>query len=194
MSDQLRAAIDRLGAFFNSSPDDFARDFDRYLDRTNMIDMLLFMEMIYDWDAVAQDIEMVSYDLEKWYLLPWDKDTTFGMHWRDGLLLDSAGKLLFNYQSEDPTQKPWFKTYHNLRPEIEARYSQLRDEGVFSAPYLYQLAGGITGLIPRELWELERERWEGQGRPALEETSPWQIVDWFEQRLDLLDRHFDYRP
>ncbi len=193
LSKEQREAIDALGELINGSQKNFEENFDKHLDKTNMIDMLLFLEAIYDYDALAQDVEMVTYDLEKWYMLPWDKDTTFGIDWNErGIREESTTKPLLNYQSEDPSQKPWYKTYHAFKPEVEARYAQLRDENVFSARGLYELTGGITKKIPKEIWEAERDRWAADGRPSLGETSTSQIITWFEKRLEMLDRHFHY--
>lgn len=194
-SDEQLAAIDTLGELINGSQSDFEENFDKHLDKTNMIDMLLFLEAIYDYDAVAQDVEMVTYDLEKWYLLPWDKDTTFGADWNGrGIKQESATELLINYDAERESQKPWFKTYHAFTPEVEARYTQLRNEGIFSANGLYQLTGDITKHIPKEIWEAERIRWEDEDRPSLNETSTSQIISWFEERIEMLDEQFNYYP
>lgn len=173
----------------------FKNQFDQHLDKSNMIDMLLFIEAIYDWDSIAQDIELVTYDLEKWYMLPWDKDTSFGMYWDEsGLVGNSETQLLINYNQESPTQKPWYKTYHAFTGEVEARYAQLRDEGIFSVNGLQSLIKELTAKIPAQAWEAERQRWEEDGRPSLEETSPGQIISWFGKRLAVLDRHFNYQP
>lgn len=191
---EQRESIDSLGKLINGSQSNFEENFDKHLDKTNMIDMLLFLEVIYDWDAVAQDIEMVTYDLEKWYMLPWDKDTTFGIDYDEsGIIKDSETELLINYESEDYTQKPWFKTYHAFTPQVESRYAQLRDEDIFSANNLYKMAGEITKKIPKEIWEAERARWEEDERPSMEETSTSQIILWFEKRIEMLDEHFNYK-
>ena len=64
-TEEHKAAIDALGALINGTQENFEKNFDKHLDKMNMIDTLLFIEIIYDWDAVAQDIEMVTYDLEE---------------------------------------------------------------------------------------------------------------------------------
>lgn len=194
-SDEQREAITTLGQLINGTQSDFENNFEKHFDKMNMIDMLLFLEVIYDYDAVAQDLEMVTYDLEKWYLLPWDKDTTFGMDWNErGIKPKSSKELLMNYEEEDEEQRPWFKTYHAFKPDVEARYAQLRKEDVFSVQGLHRLTGDITKKIPQEIWDAERARWETDERPSLEETSTSQIIYWFEQRLELLDKHFNYMP
>lgn len=192
-TEEQRAAISALGELINGSQSKFEENYDEYLDKTNMIDMLIFLEVIYDWDAVAQDIEMVTYDLKKWYMLPWDKDTTFGLWWDGtGLLENSATRLLINYESEDTVQKPWFKTYHAFKSDVEARYAQLRNDNIFSSQNLYKMASAITKTIPKEMWEAEMARWEDDGRPSIYETSTSQILLWFGKRLEMLDEHFHY--
>lgn len=192
-SDDQLDAINTLSKVINGTQNNFEENFDKHFDQTNMIDYLLFLEMIYDWDALAQDAEIVTYDLNKWYFLPWDKDTTFGMYWDEsGLLEDSEIKLLIDYNTEQATQKPWYKAYQAFTPEVEARYAQLRDENIFSVQNIYQLTGEITKKIPKELWVAEKERWEDEGRPSLDETSTSQVISWFEKRLEMLDEHFNY--
>lgn len=193
-TEKQKAAIDRLGELINGTQEDFNKDFDRYLDKTNMIDFLLFLEAIFDYDAVAQDIEIVTYDLEKWYMFPWDKDSTFGMDWNErGIIDDSAKKLLINYTAEDPSHKLWYKTYQAFKLEVEERYKELRDKGVFSPEKIYELAGSINKMIPGDLWEAERIRWEEDKRPSLDETSTYQIISWFTSKLETLDIHFNYK-
>lgn len=192
-TEKQKEAIDKLGELINGNQENFSKNFDKHLDKTNMIDLLLFLEVVYDYDAVAQDIEIVTYDLEKWYMFPWDKDTTFGMDWNErGIINNSDNKLLISYTSEDSTHKPWYKTYHAFKAEVEERYKELRDKGVFSPEKIYELAGSMNKMIPEEMWEAERIRWEKENRPSLNETSTYQIISWFINRLEILDKHFNY--
>lgn len=192
INERQRKAIDYLGDVINGSLEDFKNNFNEVFDKTNMIDMLLFLELIYDYDAVAQDIEIVTYDLKKWYFLPWDKDTTFGMDWKErGIREGSETKLLFDYDEEIVTQKPWFKTYHAFTNDVEKRYAQVRDEDIISVVNLSRIIADISKKIPAEIWESERLRWPD--RPSVDETSPAQILKWFESRLVVLDEHFNYK-
>lgn len=189
-SEQLQA-IDRLSNFINSDIDTFKNNFDKHFDKTNMIDMLLFMEMIYDWDGQYQDVEIVSYDLEKWFFLPWDKDTTFGIFWDGSGILDgSEEKLLFDYEQANPNQLPWVKTYLSYPEEVKIRYAELRDKGVFSTDNLDQIINSIRGSMTEQMWNEEHNRWPD--RPSVNELTEAQFRDWFKTRLDVLDQHFDY--
>lgn len=175
-------AIGALSEAINGTQNDFEENFTKHFDKYNMIDYLLFLEMI-------------TYDLEKWYILPWDKDTTFGMFWDEsGIIEGSATRLLIDYDTELVTQKLWYKTYHAFAPEVEARYAQLRDENIFSVQNLHRLTGEITKKIPKEIWQAEYEKWSEEGRPSLDETSTSQIISWFGERLEMLDVHFNYNP
>lgn len=195
LTDKQREAIDSLGKFINSDLSTFHSQFDQYFDKTNMIDSLLFLEMIYDYDAVAQDIEIVSYDLKKWYFLPWDKDTTFGMLFKGtGFIKGSENQLVIDYSNERPSETPWFKTYWAFQSEVEARYAQLRNEGIFSAEHIAETANEIHHLIPEEAWEAEKTKWDPLGRPTLDGSGLDQIVEWVQKRLEMMDEHFNYVP
>lgn len=187
--------IDRLGKLFNGTQANFKNRFNDYLDRQNMIDMLLFIEVLYDWDGMAQDLEFVSYDGQKWYILPWDKDTTFGMYWDgSGIQAGSERKLAVNYKKEDVTQKPWYKTYHSFKPQVEARYAQLRREGVFTSANLNSHIAELNAAVPASVWTAERQRWASSGRLSSAGADSKQISSWFGKRLTFLDSHFNYKP
>ena len=192
-TDEQKSAIDELSSVINGSQEDFEAQFDKHFDKGNMIDMLLMIEVLYDWDGRAQDLQVVSYDLDKWFFLPWDKDTTFGMH-STGRLLDPAveTKLLMDYENEDTEEKPWFKTYQAFRPEVEARYAQLRDSGIFSVENLQQKSANLHATVPIDVWSAEANRWNSLGRPSSDVVSTEQILTWFEARLGMLDLHFGY--
>ena len=193
-TNKQKESIDNLSKIINGDLDNFKANFDKYLDKRNMIDMLLFMEAIYDWDAVAQDIEMVTYNLEKWYMLPWDKDTTFGLDYNgSGLISDSTSKTLIDYDKENPEQKPWYKTYMSFTKEVEKRYAELRDGDVFTVENLDKLAEEIISEISNKDWKNERNRWKKDKRPSVDETDKEQILSWFEERLETLDNQFNYR-
>ncbi len=193
MSSEQKLAIAALGDFINSPLEKFKVNFDRYLDRDNMIDMLLFLEAIFDYDAVAQDIEIFTHNLEKWYMLPWDKDTTFGMDWNmRGIIRDSEKQLLIKYDGEDPEQMPWYKTYICFKDQVEERYASLRDLGVFTKENLESLIDDIWDKIPGEVWTAELKKWEVHDRLPVDQVGKAQILDWFEKRLEMLDEHFGY--
>ncbi|HZJ87369.1 MAG TPA: CotH kinase family protein, partial [Erysipelothrix sp.] len=158
---EMKESIDALGSLINGTQDNFNAEFDKRLDKTNIIDMYLFLEMIYDYDAVAQDLEMVTYDLEKWYFLPWDKDTTFGMAWDEsGIDKSYVDKILISVDKERDTQKPWYKTYHAFTDDIENRYTQLRDDDVFTTSNLERLINRYDEAFNPKLRNKEIERWE----------------------------------
>ena len=192
-SNELKDSIDSLGKLINGPLEEFKANFDNHLDKTNIIDMLLFIEAIHDWDSVAQDIEMVTYDLKKWYFLPWDKDITFGLRWDlTGLVENSENKLVLSYDELKTPQMPWYKTYHAFTDEVEARYRELREKGVFTSQNLDTLAQEITSKITEDMRKQEYDRWIEEGRPSVEEATHEQLITWFEQKLKTMDKNFNY--
>ena len=195
LDESQKANLDQLGAFINGDLESFEADFDTHLDRLNTIDMLLYLEFLYDWDATALDIQLVSYDGTKWYFLPWDKDTTFGMNSGGrGIIAGSESQLLLNYDEEDSSQRPWFRTYHAFQDEVEERYAQLRDSGVFSLENMQSQAADAYGRITDEQWQADRATWPT--RPHMEPgvADLVQLLNWVETRIPVLDEHFGYTP
>lgn len=189
-----KAAIDRLGKFINGSDKVFKNDFDKYFDKLNIIDMFLYQEVIYDWDGYAADLEMITYDLEKWYILPWDKDNTFGLYqFFSGIQKGSEEKLVMNYKKSDEKFIPWYKTYKLFTDEVEDRYAELRDKDVFSVSNIENIIDNMYPLITKKMWREEKLKWLGKKRPTMGQTSDKQIMEWFEKRLVFLDKHFNYK-
>src|SRR5699024_4346881 len=202
VTEEQKGAVKRLGAFFKEE-ENFTVRFDEHFDKTNIIDMMLFMEAIYDWDSVNRDNEFVTYDLKKWYILPWDKDGTFGSSLdvpgqgeEFEQANDNAETLLFDYEVEQEEQLLWFWTYKAFEREVKDRYVSLREQNVFSAENLSEIAKRFSTVIPRSAREAEYEKWkdelEGERGWYYELTSTTQLVDWFERRLVMLDEHFGY--
>lgn len=195
LDESQKVNLDRLGAFINGDPESFEANFDTYLDRLNTIDMLLYLEFLYDWDATALDIQLVSYDGTKWYFLPWDKDTTFGMNSGGrGIIQGSESALLLNYDEEDSSQRPWFRTYHAFQDEVEQRYAQLRKSGVFSLENMQYQAADAYARITDEQWQADRVAWPS--RPFMEPgiADLVQVLNWVQTRIPVLDEHFGYIP
>lgn len=138
---------------------------------------------------------MVTYDLETWYFLPWDKDITFGLRWDlTGLVENSENTLVLSYEKMKLHQMIWYKTYHAFTDEVEARYKALRETGVFTGENLDRMAQEITGKITDEMRELEYLRWVDDGRPSVEEATHEQLVAWFTQKINTMDKQFNYSP
>lgn len=193
ITDEQEAAINDLGQFINGGLKEFQNDYDYFFDKTNVIDMMLFMEAIYDWDSTSHNIEMVTYDLKKWYFVPWDKDMTFGMSFEPAISKKASEKL-FSYTEELSSQTPWYKTYQSFGNEVEARYADLRDRGVFSVENLTTIMNGVDKQFSAEDRAAEAAKWGPLGRASINDIPREQMVSWFAERLQMLDRHFGYPP
>ncbi len=189
--DLAKEQIDLVGELINSPLADFKKNFDKYLDRSNIIDMFLFYEMIFDHDAMSYDTIVVTYDLDKWFFLPWDKDSTFGMRFDDGLYENSENRILFDAVKEERNQILWHKTYNAFKSEIENRYKDLRDKGVFTVDNIDKQIDIIYSKIPKFLLKREEIKWSG--RASIGQTDRYQIIDWFGKKLQTLDEYFNYK-
>lgn len=192
INDKQIASIDAFGEFVNSDLDNFEKNYDKYLDKRNIIDMILFYEFIHDWDAVAQDLEIVTYDLEKFYFLPWDKDTTFGLTWDESGIVDKFGEelLILDREFGNETKVLWVNTNLLYSNEIKDRYFELRNKEVFSLTNIENHIDKIDRLFTEELRQKELDRWTK--RPSVDELTRNQILEWVEARIKILDEYFEY--
>lgn len=193
LSKKQKDAIKTFSEFIQSDIETFKLNFNKFFNQQNMVDMILFYEFLYDWDGIYQDIEMVTYDLEKFYFLPWDKDTTFGI-WYDGSgIVDNFDtKILFSKKEyvDNENKMPWVKTYYILEDRIKERYIELRNLEVFSFSTIEKLIYKIDSIFSEELRVKDIERWEG--RPSVQELTKEQLISWTTEKLSTLDKHFGY--
>lgn len=96
------------------------------LDIQSAIDYFIFQDIILGTDGLANNMLMVTYDMQKWYLSAYDMDATFDLSW-EGELLDAPDVF--------PAQPPYLNQYsalqgflyNNYFEDIQSRYFELRN-------------------------------------------------------------------
>lgn len=83
------------------------------LDVKGTIDYLIFQEIILGTDGLAKNMLLATYDMIKWYLIPYDMDSTFD--------LDRNGQILECYNSNMPGN-PYNNQYSSLLQYIRDNY------------------------------------------------------------------------
>lgn len=156
----------------------------------NLIDHYLYTEWLYDYDGLRQDINIVSYDCQRFFLIPWDKDTAFGVPWNDGSIKDPT-LLLIDGHTTEQFRRFFSKIKHADLARTKARYAELRDLGLFSVGWLYDEGVKHLSKYGKDLIEEEYVKWPGTF--AIENNLN-RLLSWVETRQAVLDAHFDYTP
>lgn len=183
---ETQGAIDNWVAFCALTGDDFNNAISEKLDKTNVIDFILFIQFIAATDLVqnnnGKNIQFVSYDGVKWFFMPYDLDTTYGLYW------DGKG-ISTNTRQDLFVGSFWKKLIQYFSADINARYQYLRSSGVFSVDSLYEIANELSLRYTQELRKAESDKWTvpSEGFATLE-----QIYSWSAARLEYLDSKYQY--
>ena len=189
--DETDAALDAWRAFASSSQADFTANAGTHLDATNIIDFYVFMCVICAPDCTQKNTQFLTWDGVKWFFMPYDLDTVFGLRW-DGKEIAYAPTLnLFdNGLVMGVNRTFWNKVRTTWLTEMNARYAELRDAGVFSVDTVYTLARDLMSRYSEEMFAAEYALWPTV--PSLTVTSLDQILTWLDARLAYLDTFFSY--
>ena len=122
----------------------------------------------------------------KWYFMPYDLDTVFGLTW-NGLALISANTDVLTILAELPnnTRNFWRKVGVAKQLQIKERYSFLKSKGIFSSDNVYYLCKEIEKTFKQKYYKDEQDKW--LNIPSKTFTSVEQIISFVNQRLIYLD-------
>lgn len=147
----------------------------------NAIDFFLLVEFIKSSDMYTKNLIITSWDGVKFYFLPYDMDTTFGLQW-DGLSFTGH-----NGSIRDTSF--WSKFYNAYSVEIKARYKELRDSGVFTLENVYKHADKMNKTFGLDSFEEEFAHWSVPSNSTIYTSYP-QIYDWVKNRIIWLDSQY----
>lgn len=186
------AAIQGLSDVINGTQQNFNENWqNHFVSKQSLVDYYLFAEFLCDYDGVAQDLDFVCYDGQRFYIVPWDKDTVFGIPWDDEGELGSPTLLLVPKSSTAAQNRLWVKIRNAFEAEIEERYADLRDLGIFSTEWILSTANKYLGRFSTELFEMELDLWPNTFNRS---NSVVRVADWVDQRLVMLDAEFNHTP
>ena len=151
-------------------------------DVKNAVDFFLLAEFIQSPDMYTKNLMLTSWDGVKFYFLPYDMDTTFGLQW-DGLSFTGWNISIRSVGF-------WNKFYTAYTPEIKARYAELKAKGIFSVDNVYKHADRINKTFGIELFKKEQAAWGSVPSNSTIYTGYPQIYDWVKNRLIWLDTQY----
>ncbi len=181
-------AIAAWDAFCNLGQADFTAALPTHLDKVNIIDYFLFTTFGNFTDCgsgnTIKNTQLVSYDGVKWYFMPYDLDTCYGLQW-DGASI--------NYPPTNPIRLNgdfWNKIRSVYGADINARWAELRSKGIFSVDNIYGLIMDLQSKYSQDLFSAEFAKWPAV--PSLGITGIDQILTWIKNRIAFLDTQFSY--
>lgn len=186
-TEETYAAIDAFGAFARSPLAEFSAAAETRLDKNNAMDFYILSDFLIVQDLIggdnAKNFIMITRDGIKWFLMPYDLDTVFGLEW-------NGKSIAWGTEYKYMTGSFWSKLYSTFKGDINSRYAYLRRTGVLSVGNIYQHIHNITSKYTEDMFDAEFSKWPGL--PSLPVTSVDQLLDWTKKRLAYLDSKYSY--
>lgn len=176
--------LNELIAFVMESDDEtFRADLGRYLDVNSAIDYLISIYALGLSSHGASDLVLVTYGADSpWIASLYDMESAFGLS-ADGSTALEPSAFLPSRTDSGTGNLLWDRLLRNFFPEIQARYTQLR-ETLLDPDALCGRVTDYTARIPESLYQADAARY---AYPAEDTINSSQITDYISQRIPLLD-------
>ncbi|MFP1534485.1 CotH kinase family protein [Klebsiella quasipneumoniae] len=183
--------LDVWRTFAQLPQSEFSAALPEHMDKMNASDYYILMMFLCAVDCFNKNMLFMTWDAQKWFCMPYDLDTTFG--------LNASGRAI----AYGPTLNPitqgftlpgnkefWAKVYTAIGSDINARYAQLRNSGVLSVGNVSRIMTDLQSKYTIDMFEREFTKWTGL--PSKDITSNDQLLSWLTQRMVWLDQYFSY--
>ncbi|HDZ9441233.1 TPA: CotH kinase family protein [Klebsiella quasipneumoniae subsp. similipneumoniae] len=183
--------LDVWRTFAQLPQSEFSAALPEHMDKMNATDYYILMMFLCAVDCFNKNMLFMTWDAQKWFCMPYDLDTTFG--------LNATGRAI----AYGPTLNPitegfalpgnrefWGKFYTAIGSDINARYAQLRNSGVLSVGNVSRIMTALQSKYTIDMFEREFTKWTGL--PSKDVTSNDQLLSWLTQRMVWLDQYFSY--
>ncbi|WP_462160957.1 CotH kinase family protein [Klebsiella pneumoniae] len=190
-TEATQAALAAWDAFASSGQADFTANINTKMDKNNAIDFYLLLAAIGATDLWAnnntKNVQFITWDGVKWFFMPYDLDTTYGLKF-EGTTISYLPDTVPG--TDRSANLFWMKVRNAYGEDVNQRYADLRNQGIFSPDNLYFLLKQFQSKYSPDLVKADIKKWPTQ--PSLNVTSIDQILTWFKARLVYLDTYFNY--
>ncbi|HBV3439778.1 TPA: hypothetical protein MDU43_004459 [Klebsiella pneumoniae] len=158
-------------------------------DKQNIIDFMLMVQFISAIDLLSgnsiKNVQVFSHTGDKWYFMPYDLDTCYGLKWDGTAIVTPAS-------SDDRLSGSFWKAVVSGygQDAMNSRYAELRNNNIFTVQNIARLIREIQTMFPSALFTMEWAKWASI--PSIGVTSASQIIEWVEERLEFLDSKYNY--
>lgn len=182
VGEKTDAVVDSLNVVIQSALD---QDLDS-LDLQSAIDYFIFQDVILGVDGLANNMLMVTYDLDKWYLSAYDLDNTFDMDLQLGLIYRPDAILgSFPYYNQYSSLLMFIQdSYWNRYQE---RYRELRKSALSNASIVSEFEKYIN-IYGEDTYIQDTSVYPDI--PYVSENNMWHLRWFIEERLTVLDERY----
>lgn len=150
--------------------------FEKYFIVDSFIDYWLVSQVLYNWDGFGKNWIWCSWDGNKWTPTLYDVDSIFGLYTNAlSIAKDSSKSGILGIRDDLPT-KYLASLYAS---EIESRYKELRDKGIFSVSNIVSLLEEWLSQIGTDNLSEDLSIYKETPSYRKDTTLPqWEYVSW----------------
>ena len=197
------ASFERFRSFLQMSQADMVTaGIDNYLNRKNMMDFIILMQVCHLWDHLYKNTLYTTWDGLIWSFMPYDLDTIWGLK-ADGHYFAEDGSQyipptsLFIPNSVNNSNTGTIAKFRKIYgADLDARYAALRKAKIIDVDNIVNLCEEITRKFPLQLLDAENKKWNTGSTSiytSLQQTgSLYQINKWLSIHIPVCDTYFNY--
>lgn len=175
----------------------FAADLEKKIDIDNLVDYLLFTNMLGADDNTGKNSFFSIYNnaYPKFFITPWDLDATFGRKWngeaidlRNGEFIGVTGVPRTDSRYCRPNaffQRVWTQNPSNFKGKMKARWQVLRNTELSPQNIAHRIEKYKAEMISSGAYARERSRWSGSANEINGEAAF--MISWLENRHRQMD-------
>ncbi|HDO7151616.1 CotH kinase family protein [Klebsiella pneumoniae] len=158
------------------------------MDKANIIDFVIFTQFMAAQDTInnnnIKNTQTCTYDGKKWFFMPYDLDTCYGLHWAGGSVT-ATNPATFNifYGTF------WTKVIAMIgKPAFLARWEELKALNILTVDAIGNHARSIQAKFGNKLYEQEQSRYPSV--PSIKIATTTQLLSWVSSRMAFMDSFF----
>ena len=158
------------------------------MDKANIIDFVIFTQFIAANDTISnnniKNTQTCTYDGKKWFFMPYDLDTCYGLHWAGGSVTatNPATSNIFGGTF-------WTKVIAMIgKSAFLARWEELKSLNILTVDAIGNHARSIQAKFGNKLYEQEQSRYPSV--PSIKIATTTQLLSWVSSRMAFMDSFF----
>lgn len=190
----------------NAGNVDVRATYSQYINLTSFLDYILICELAGSFDSMQNNFMLGSWNATAtagtWYFWPYDEDETWGLvYFLTGTASDAENiGFVTKKGGVADTDPGFFSIAHTVfRPELRARWAELRKAGMISAANINRIIKGQVDLINPDSMVQDMENWPLDGVTGAPAAMPlpnkWSvayIMNYAATRIAWLDEQWGY--
>ena len=146
--------VEIRNAYLNGNIDLSKELLETYFDIDNLIDYLIFSDIIKNSDGFSKNWQWTTYDGIKWFVNAYDLDMSFGGHFQGTQITNTmTGHInTSNYY-------PFFYIINYYNDQLKARYKELRINKIIDSDHIISYLESWTKRIGDDFYKQEYKKW-----------------------------------